>query len=185
MATPSGGRPATGVPSTVSVPVAEIGEAGDAAQQRGLAAAARADDAQDLVARDRERELPERHHGAVEEQLGGVVGDDDGIAGGHSGSLLAHSSLVPGWIIIPTVVDRNLSTSSWPGLSRPSMPLIPSNKQGVDARDTRGHDKSEFTAVGITRRRRKSARVGRAKAHPDRHFAPSECRLRAVPTDCS
>src|SRR5215203_2252123 len=56
---------------------AELGEAGDAAQQRGLAAAAGADDTQDLVALDVERELAERHHGAVEEQLARAVGDDD------------------------------------------------------------------------------------------------------------
>ncbi|HSB15228.1 MAG TPA: hypothetical protein VLE22_12275, partial [Bryobacteraceae bacterium] len=65
--------------------------------------------------------------------------------------------------VILTVVDRDLSTSSWPGLSRPST-LIPFNKQGVDARDKRGHDESEFTAVGITCRLR--------RASPSTHRAP-------------
>ena len=78
MATPSGG-PATGLPCDEQLPGADVGQAGDAAQQRGLAAAARADDAHDLVRGDRERQLPERDDRAVEEQLGRVVGDDDGI----------------------------------------------------------------------------------------------------------
>src|SRR5260370_21472201 len=40
-----------------------------------------------------------------------------------------------------------LSSSSWPGLSRPSTPcLLKLPKKGVDARDKRGHD-SEVVAV--------------------------------------
>src|SRR5215467_1782472 len=38
----------------------------------------------------------------------------------------------------PVVADA-LSTS-WPGLSRPSTPLIQNVKKDVDARDKRGHD---------------------------------------------
>ena len=48
MATPSGGRPRPAA-STPSVAGADIGQAGDEAQQGGLAAAAGSDDAQDLV----------------------------------------------------------------------------------------------------------------------------------------
>ena len=60
---------------------AQIGEAGDAAQQRGLAAARWTHHAHDLVALDRERQLVERDHGAVEEQLAGALGDDRGRIG--------------------------------------------------------------------------------------------------------
>ena len=57
---------------------AQIGEAGDAAQQRGLAAARRAHDAHDLVALDAERHLVEGDDGAVEEELAGAFGDNRG-----------------------------------------------------------------------------------------------------------
>jgi hypothetical protein len=40
--------------------------------------------------------------------------------------------------------------SSWPGLSRPSTPLMRHGFQGVDARDKRGHDESGTMTVGIT-----------------------------------
>jgi len=30
--------------------------------------------------------------------------------------------------------------SPWPGLSRPSTPLLPCGREDVDARDKRGHD---------------------------------------------
>jgi hypothetical protein len=33
-----------------------------------------------------------------------------------------------------------VSSSSWPGLSRPSTSLRPRKKKDVDARDKRGHD---------------------------------------------
>ena len=56
--------------------VAQVGEPGDAAQQGGLAAAGRADDAHDLVAPDLQRKLVKGDHGAVEEELGRIVGDD-------------------------------------------------------------------------------------------------------------
>ena len=58
------------------LPVAELGEAGDAAQQRGLAAAGRADHAHDLVAPHLQRQLVKGDHRAVKKQLGRVVGDD-------------------------------------------------------------------------------------------------------------
>src|SRR6516162_9150375 len=48
---------------------AEIGEARDAAQKRGLAAARGADDAHDLVALDRKRQLMEGDNGAIEKEL--------------------------------------------------------------------------------------------------------------------
>jgi hypothetical protein len=38
--------------------------------------------------------------------------------------------------------------SSWPDSFRPSTSLIPPGFQDVDARDKRGHDESEFLAVG-------------------------------------
>ncbi len=58
---------------------AEIGEAGDTAQQRGLAAAGGTHDAHDLVAPDRERQLMEGDDGAVEEKFAGAGGDDGRI----------------------------------------------------------------------------------------------------------
>src|SRR5260221_6934725 len=65
-------------------PVAELDQSGDAAQERGLAAARRADDAQDLVALDGQRELMESHHGAIEKQLAGALGNDRGCCLGHA-----------------------------------------------------------------------------------------------------
>src|ERR1700730_9745674 len=68
----------------------EIGQAGDAAQECGLAAAARADDAEDLLVVNTNVELTEGHHGAVQEHLAGVPGDDCRRAGirRHRGSTL-------------------------------------------------------------------------------------------------
>src|SRR5437868_7458696 len=42
------------------------------------------------------------------------------------------------------------SPSSWPGLSRPSMSLIPFVILDVDARDKRGHDESNIARIGIS-----------------------------------
>ena len=53
---------------------AEICEARDAAQQRGLAAARGTHDAHDLVVPDRKRQLMEGDHGTVEEKLAGAIG---------------------------------------------------------------------------------------------------------------
>src|SRR6266478_2190814 len=58
---------------------AEIGEAGDAAQKRGLAAARGAHDAHDLVALDRERQLMEGDDGAIEKELAGTIGHNGWI----------------------------------------------------------------------------------------------------------
>src|SRR5215472_5005097 len=52
--------------------VGEGGEAGDAAQERGLAAARGTDHAHDFVAAHLERQLMEGHHRAVEEELAGT-----------------------------------------------------------------------------------------------------------------
>src|SRR5262244_1557964 len=57
----------------------EIGEARDAAQKRGLAAARGAHDAHDLVALDRKRQLMEGDDGAIEKELAGTVGDNGWI----------------------------------------------------------------------------------------------------------
>ena len=54
----------------------DFGQARDAAQERGLAAAARADDAEDFLLAHREIERAERHHGAVEEHLARISRDD-------------------------------------------------------------------------------------------------------------
>src|SRR5260370_33847588 len=53
---------------------AEIGEARDAAQKRGLAAARGAHDAHDLVALDRKRQLMEGDDGAIAKELAGTIG---------------------------------------------------------------------------------------------------------------
>src|SRR5690349_11046576 len=58
---------------------AEIGEACDAAQKRGLAAARGAHDAHDLVALDRKRQLMEGDDGAIEKELAGTIGDNGWI----------------------------------------------------------------------------------------------------------
>ncbi len=90
MATPRGG-PLTGAPPTQKLAAAQVDEAGDAAQQRRLAAAARADDAERLAVAHLEIELAERGDGAVEKQLARVRGDDDGrsrLLGGHCATCL-------------------------------------------------------------------------------------------------
>ena len=81
MATPSGGRPTTGLPWTVQLAAAQLGEPGDAAQQRGLSAARRTDDAHDLVAAHREGQLMEGDHRSIEEELARRVGDNRGLSG--------------------------------------------------------------------------------------------------------
>ena len=52
---------------------------------------------------------------------------------------------------VSTVIDDDPSPLSWPGLSRPSTPLILQEKQDVDARDKRGHDESTLMALGRIR----------------------------------
>src|SRR6201993_1082224 len=60
---------------------AEISQARNAAQERGLAAARGTYDAHDFVASDRKRQLMERNHGAVEEKLAGTLREDGCITG--------------------------------------------------------------------------------------------------------
>ena len=60
---------------------AQIGEPGNAAQQRGLAATRGTHDAHDLVALDRERELVKGDNGSIEEKLAGALGNDRGRIG--------------------------------------------------------------------------------------------------------
>src|SRR5215831_17286171 len=68
------GRPCTDRFAVDEKPAAaEIGEARDAAQKRGLAAARGAHDAHDLVALDRKRQLMEGHDGTIEKELAGGV----------------------------------------------------------------------------------------------------------------
>jgi hypothetical protein len=55
---------------------AYVDEAGDAAQEGGLAAAARADDAQDFLVAHVERELAESDDGAVEKHFAGIAHTD-------------------------------------------------------------------------------------------------------------
>src|SRR5215471_11780788 len=74
---------------------AEIGEARDAAQKRGLAAARRAHDAHDLVALDRKRQLMEGDDGAIEKELAGAVGDNGWINDRFPGN---HAFLVHGGV---------------------------------------------------------------------------------------
>src|SRR5262245_24446169 len=74
------GRPCTDRFAVDEKPAAaEIGEARDAAQKRGLAAARGAHDAHDLVALDRKRQLMEGDDGAIEKELAGTIGDNDWI----------------------------------------------------------------------------------------------------------
>ena len=70
---------------------AEICEARDTAQQRGLATARGTDNAHDLVALDRKRQLMKGDDGAVEEQLAGTLGEDRCI---HGFVADTHASLV-------------------------------------------------------------------------------------------
>ncbi len=69
-------RAGDGLAADQQLAAGDLGQSGDAAQEGGLAAAARADHAQDLLRANREIERAERHHGAVEEQLAGVARDD-------------------------------------------------------------------------------------------------------------
>src|SRR3989304_7566524 len=50
--------------------------------------------------------------------------------------------------VIPNVVDRDLSASSWPGLSPPSTSLIQLGLQALDAPPKAGHDESGIPRVG-------------------------------------
>ena len=70
---------------------AEVCEACDTAQQRGFAAARGTDDAHDLVALDRKRQLMKGDDGAVEEQLAGTLGEDRCI---HGFVADTHASLI-------------------------------------------------------------------------------------------
>src|SRR5258708_21449431 len=70
---------------------AEICEARDTAQERGLAAARGTHDAHDLVTLDRERQLMKGDDGAIEEQLAGTLGEDYYI---HGFVTDPHASLV-------------------------------------------------------------------------------------------
>src|SRR5713226_6141521 len=74
------GRPCTDRFAVDEKPAAaEIGQARDAAQKRGLAAARGAHDAHDLVALDRKRQLMEGDDGAIEKELAGTIGDNGWI----------------------------------------------------------------------------------------------------------
>jgi hypothetical protein len=86
----AGGRPGDGPPRHRELAAAQRNEAGNRTQERGLAAARRPDDAQDLLVAHVERKLMERHHGAVEEQLAGVARHDRRAVGrGHANLLRA------------------------------------------------------------------------------------------------
>ena len=56
--------------------LADVGKTRDAAQQGRLPAAARADDAEDLLLPDGQIELPKRHDRAVQKKLACILGDD-------------------------------------------------------------------------------------------------------------
>jgi len=51
--------------------------------------------------------------------------------------------------LIPTDAGTDLSTSSWPGLSRPSTSFGAAIKKVVDARHKAGHDESLALAAGL------------------------------------
>src|SRR5688572_9606654 len=57
----------------------------------------------------------------------------------------------------------DVPSTSWPGLSRPTMSLIRLATQNVDARDKRGHDESNIITVGINLRSLTSAKVTGSK----------------------
>ena len=67
--------PRTGLPETSTVPVVGLEQAADHVEQRGLAAAARPDQAQQLAARDVERGVAQRQHVARVALLAEVMRD--------------------------------------------------------------------------------------------------------------
>src|SRR5436190_16442285 len=68
----------------------QIRQARDAAQERGFAAAARADDAEDFLVMDDKIDLTDGHNSAIEKHLARVFGDDrlSALLGRHSASAL-------------------------------------------------------------------------------------------------
>src|SRR6185312_8528871 len=78
--------------------LADLGQAGDAAQERRLAAAARADDAEDFLVADGEIELAEGDDGAVEEELARVLRDDRAV---RDGSLARRRPGIHGDALLP------------------------------------------------------------------------------------
>ena len=79
MATPSGGRPATGLPWTRSLPLLTSVRPAIAAQQRGLAAAGGTHHAHDFVALDGERELMEGDDGSLEKKFAHPLRNNGGF----------------------------------------------------------------------------------------------------------
>ena len=79
MATPSGGRPATGLPWTRSLPLLRSVRPAMQRSSVVLPQPDGPDDAHDFVALDRERQLMERDDRAVEEQLARAFRDDRGL----------------------------------------------------------------------------------------------------------
>ena len=65
----AGGRPGDPLAEHPQLAGAEIGKPGNATQEGRLTAPAWPDNAEDLLTVNVERELAERHHGAVQEQL--------------------------------------------------------------------------------------------------------------------
>src|SRR5215831_16817768 len=132
------GRPCTDRFAVDEKPAAaEIGEARDAAQKRGLAAARGAHDAHDLVALDRKRQLMEGDDSAIEKELAGTVGDNGWINDCFPGN---HAFLVHG--AGPTsrsgpwrqVSGKNLP-SAMRGSARPrlNMPAVSARLYGLAA----------------------------------------------------
>ncbi|HEY4774797.1 MAG TPA: hypothetical protein VIH40_08255, partial [Xanthobacteraceae bacterium] len=66
----------------------------------------------------------------------------DAASSAGSAAAKASRAVIAPSRFIPNVVDRDLSASSWPGLSRPSTSLIQLGLQALDARHKAGHDES-------------------------------------------
>ena len=102
--TRSGEGPATGMPSTVIDPAAGLLEARDQLQQRGLAAAARAEQADELARLDVEVGRGERLHDAIAAHVGladatqveGAPRAHDGPPRGHGWQALLPQDVVQG-----------------------------------------------------------------------------------------
>jgi hypothetical protein len=93
---------------------ADIRQAGDATQERRLAAAAGADDAEDFLIANGQRKLVERHHGSIEKQLAGVVRNDDGgIIGRHLPSLTLYRPPDLRRVGLTVVGRRGPSQAKW------------------------------------------------------------------------
>ena len=120
-----GSGPRTGLPCDLDRAGGRRQQAADHVEQRALAAAARPDQAEQLAARDVERGVLQRLHELRVARLAELVRD---VPDADRGVGRCHRPILSSRRDVATGPFGRKSTTSWPGLSRPSTPRLASEE---------------------------------------------------------